>query len=278
MFYLVHYFLFFILIINIHKISCFKDTSPFIFYRTYSSFKSIFSDHISITLSGHAFQSLVRSSIDCESGYHVFVLQPGLHADDLKHSVMPWIKNSIDKAPERLVVPYGYGYVDVENIIKYVEDKCYIKSILIDAESGEYPLLYNETEKILILQFPPIVGTMEERRHLLTNHDLFLHFLLASLPHESKYSMIYISTPGPVIIQHRDASVYSTPMIPVKYNSNNPKGLFSKYSFFSEGIYMIWIVLFIIFSILIVALTAISSIKISYGSFELKKDVIKKNK
>ncbi|EMR08851.1 hypothetical protein PNEG_02638 [Pneumocystis murina B123] len=274
--YNILYFL--VLLINIHKISCFEDTSPFIFYRSYSSYQSVFSDHVSTTLSGHAFQSLVRASIDCESTYYVFVLQPGLHADDLKHTVMPWIKKSIDIAPERLVVPYGYGDVDVENIIKYVEDKCYIYSIVIDSQSGEYPLLYNETEKILVVQFPPIVGTLEERRDLLTNHDLFLHYLLTSLPHGSKYSMIYISTPGPVIIQHRDASVYSTPMIPVKYNSNNPKGLFSRYSFFSEGIYMIWIILFILFPIFIIALTAISSIKISYGSFELKKDVIKKNK
>ncbi|QSL65548.1 hypothetical protein MERGE_002861 [Pneumocystis wakefieldiae] len=181
-------------------------------------------------------------------------------------------------APERLVVPYGYGEVDVENIIKYAEDKCNMHSILINSQSGEYPLLYNMTEKIFVVRFSPILGTLEERRDLLTNHDLFLHYLISSLPHESKYSMIYISTPSPVIIQHRDASIYLAPMIPSKYNSNNPKGLFSRYSFFSEGIYMILIVLFILFPIFIVALTVISSIKISYGSFELKKDVIKKNK
>lgn len=269
---------FLIFFIWFKNILCFEDTSPFIFYTSYKTqLQSIHSDHISTTLSGHVFQSLVRTSIDCGSRYYVFVLQPGLHADDLKYNIMPWMKRSIDEASESLIIPYGYGDIDIENIIEYVEDKCHIKRILINAQSGAYPLLNDEIQRILMVKFPPIIGTLQERRDLLLNHDLFLHYVLESLPDKSKYIMIYISTPEPIAIQNRNVPTYVTSTVPIKYNFNYPKNLFSTYSFFSEGIYMIWMVLLVLLPIFIIALSAISSIKISYGSFELKKD-IKKNK
>ncbi|KAG4303976.1 hypothetical protein PORY_002629 [Pneumocystis oryctolagi] len=268
------------LLISFKGVICFEDTSPFIFYTTYKTqSEPVYSDHTLTTLSGHAFQSFVRASIDCKSEFYVIALQPGLHAEDLKYTSMPLMKGSLDKAVEKLVIQYGYGDIDLENIIEYISDKCNVDRILINVQSGSYPLLTDKERKILYLQFPPLKGSVMERWDLLKHHeDTFIHYLLSSLPHGSKHTVIYVSTPGLIMVQHRDILTETPPIIPIKYNPKQPKELLSKYEFASEGIYMIWIVLLVLFPILIVALTTISSIKISYGAFELKKDAVKKNK
>ncbi|KAG5518369.1 hypothetical protein PMAC_003166 [Pneumocystis sp. 'macacae'] len=269
-----------LLLISLRSSICFEDTSPFIFFTTYRTQpEPIYPDHTLTTLSGHAFQSFVRASIDCKSTFYVIALQPGLHAEDLKHAAMPSMKVSLNKAMEKLVIPYGYGGLDLDSVIEYVIDKCNADRILIDVQSGSYPLLDGNTKKVLYVQFPPLKGSIMERWDLLKYHeDTFLHYLLASFPHGSEYTMIYVSTPGLTMVQHRDISTDTPPVVPFKYNPKQPKGLFFNYELFSEGIYMIWMVLLVLFPILIVALMAISSIKISYGAFELKKDIIKKNK
>ncbi|KAG5438429.1 hypothetical protein PCANB_002918 [Pneumocystis canis] len=240
----------------------------------------IYPNHMLTTLSGHAFYSFIRASIDCKSKYYIIAFQPSLHAEYLKYSTMPLMKESLDKASETLVVPYGYGGIELENIIKYISDKCHSDHIFIDAESGSYPLLDGEDQKILNIRFPPLKGSLKERQNILKHHDKFLHYIITSLPHGSKYTMIYLSTPEQIISQHQDIPTNILPVIPIKYDLKQPKGLFSKYAFLSEGIHMMysWMVLIVLFPILIIALSAISSIKISYGAFELKKNVFKKNK
>ncbi|KTW27837.1 uncharacterized protein T551_02804 [Pneumocystis jirovecii RU7] len=268
-----------VLLISLRSTICFEDTSPLIFFTTYKTQpEPIYPDYVSTTLSGHAFQSFVRSSIDCKSTFYIIALQPGLHAEDLKHDAMPSMKMSLNKAEEKLVIPYGYGGMDLDDVMEYIVEKCNADRILIDAQSGSYPLLDGSGKKVLYVQFPPLKGPIMERWDLLKHHDVFLHYLLSSFPYGSEYTMIYVSTPGLTMAQHRDISTDMPPVVPLKYNPKQSKGLFSKYEFFSEGVYMIWMVLLILFPILVIALMAISSIKISYGAFELKKDVIKKNK
>ncbi len=95
---------------------------------------------------------------------------------------------------------------------------------------------------------------------------------------DGDYTVIYFSNPNefkpyeaefvdPVHVELKRRSE-ATLVGRKQSNSTDNRPLFEKYQFFTPGIFMGFIALFVILSILYVGLSALSSLQVSYGAFE----------
>ncbi len=113
---------------------------------------------------------------------------------------------------------------------------------------------------------------------MLTTQDYELGQWLSGIQADGDYTVLYFADPNEfqpyeadfVDPIHIELKRQAEPVFLERRQSNvsDKAPLFVKYQFFTPGIFMVLLVLFIMISILYVGLTALSSLQVPYGAFE----------
>ncbi|KAF8252623.1 BIG1-domain-containing protein [Wilcoxina mikolae CBS 423.85] len=267
----------------------FSDTSPYFLISSSSSIPSSARTHN--ILSTTSFISLASAEIKkCESDAYILVSQPGLHIEDLtatKHAGVH-IKDllaSVD-ADRRLIA--GNVFVTggnegdmgavVEKLQSVAERECDARVKGVDAKTGSLEMGMDEGKKpkVIRVDFDALTGDKEERKKMVEVHDAFLHSVLEMVG-AGRYTLVFASSPIGAVEEEKK-KVEKKPQLELRSvevredagvkNQTIGGGLFHRYQFFTPGIFMGYLAFFLLISILYVGLSAVSSIQVSYGSFD----------
>ncbi|KAI9739521.1 MAG: hypothetical protein M1834_006237 [Cirrosporium novae-zelandiae] len=275
--------------------NAFADTSPFFFFSTSELLISVPEIQTPSTL----IPRLSNLLSSCPSDFYVLVSQPGLDASDLS-----WFPRSAPNLRRRMdgtnkdvrssfEIRDVLGEVNSAEIEKSLAEMCRAGVVAVDASTGSFPILSDATPRVIRLDFPSLPTTRGAMKA--AEHDAFLNSVLDLLPSE-KYTVIYTtshiqdSVEGSQIQENdqlyemnngmwedevhmdlkRDFSASSgLAHVSKKDEIQLPDGpLFARYQFFTPGIFMGLFVSFILLSILYIAITALSSLQVSYLAFD----------
>ena len=239
------------------------------------------------TQSGSAFRTTVLSALTCDPGMAtVFAVQPSVHASDLAGERSPLMRKLVSDAKTKMVVPYGHGDVDVAEMARQVAEKCDVREESIERIAGAtmtHPVYDDDDNiqgasgerqsRIIIVDLPTLPVSHDERQMTIGDNEHFLNSLLKSLPRR-EYNLIYVSTPAPAAPGSYRRSHPSlnagSPLLAEKKAKNGTAtgGLFSRYQYFTPGIFMGYMAMLILVPVLIVGLQALNSLQISYRAFD----------
>ncbi|KAK9481381.1 BIG/ATPase V1 complex, subunit S1 [Lipomyces japonicus] len=251
-------------------------------------------EHISgasITSSGH-FEDLARKLVlGHQADVYVVVNQPGLHASDFSavsaERTTPNLRKLFDQAETAYAVRNAHGSFDIESLEKHIVDTYGADTVVIDAASDAFSLPTNDGTKVIRLEFP-VLPVDYTRAATLADNDAFLYSVM-SLVRTENYAVIFASTPisrpfakrgtaasNAVPTNTTDAyptGVYGYPTgsafpTEIPEGARTDGSLFTRYQFFTPGIFMSIIASLILIFILGIGLKSIASIKISYDAFE----------
>jgi hypothetical protein len=123
----------------------------------------------------------------------------------------------------------------------------------------------------------------EERRGTMQRHDAFLKMVLELLP-TRRFVLVLASSPisdtagvlpapaAAAVQKHQEALELRSVEVQEEAGKNETtgpsEGLFHRYQFFTPAILMGYVALAVLLLVLYVGLSAISSVQVSYGSFE----------
>lgn len=208
------------------------------------------------------------SALSCDIYNTVIAVQPSVHASDFDGSTAPLIKSFVSQAGSKIVVPYVHGEIDAEDLATHIAKQCEAQIERIDATSMAHPIYDSDEKRVILVTFPTLPISQEQRRLTLNDNDAFLHSLIQSLP-GSDFHLIYLSTPPPASpASFRRAHISLSDELAYKKSNSTTGGLFSHYQYFTPGIFMGYMALLILVPVLIVGLQAINSIQVSYKAFE----------
>ena len=227
------------------------------------------------------------SALTCDAGRAtVFAVQPSVHASDLAGERSPLLRKLVRDAKTKMVVPYGHGDVDVVEMARQVAEKCGVREEAIERIAGAtmtHPVYDDASDdeaevsdregRILIVDLPTLPVSHDERQLTIGDNEHFLNSLLKSLP-KREYNLIYVSTPAPAAPgsyrrSHPTVNAGS-PLLAEKRAKNGTAsgGLFSRYQYFTPGIFMGYMAMLILVPVLIIGLQALNSLQISYRAFD----------
>lgn len=223
------------------------------------------------TLSSASFRSAALASLQCELPNTIIAIQPSIHASDFENDAAPQIRKYVAHAGSKIVVPYGYGEVDSEEVVSTIAKQCDATIERIDASSMSHPIFEAIDERrLIVVSFPTLPLSNELRKIAMSDNDAFLHSLLKSLPSQD-FNLLYLSTPppaSPASFRRAHISLNDDSASAMKSNRNATGGLFSRYQYFTPGIFMGYMALLILVPVLVVSLKAINSVQVSYKAFE----------
>ncbi|KAM5467338.1 hypothetical protein MferCBS49748_004051 [Microsporum ferrugineum] len=233
------------------SVDAFRDTSPFFLFSTNS-----FETQSSQLQSASSLLSTVSSDLSsCPSDFYILVSQPGVHVLDFSN------RRSAPRLRERVLKQDGIikssfavsevvGEFDADSLQKQLENKCKAETVVVNGDDG------------------------------------FLATLIDLLP-SSNYTVLYTTTPrgtepiAEVDIGHFEMGAnplqdpltfkrefQSHPSRDDKPKKRNKSSLFSEYQFLSPGLFMGLITTAILGTILYVGLSALTSLQVSYASFD----------
>ncbi|KAK9333398.1 BIG/ATPase V1 complex, subunit S1 [Lipomyces starkeyi] len=276
---------------SLSAVYAFEDTSPLMLLS--SKKVSAVHDHLSsasITSSEH-FHDLARKLVsEFQAGTYIVVSQPGLHASDFSattaESTTPHLRKLYQQAETAYAVRNAHGAFNMETLQKHIVDTWGAETVVIDAASDAFTIPSSEKPKLVRVDFP-VLPVDYTRASALADNDAFLYSIMSLLPSDD-FAVIYTSTPisRPFIAKRNavpdvagdapsptNSSDYSNPIstlfptvIPAAARTDG--SIFTRYQFFTPGMFMAIIASMILIVILGVGLNAISSIKISYDAFE----------
>ncbi|KAF8468951.1 vacuolar ATP synthase subunit S1-domain-containing protein [Kalaharituber pfeilii] len=156
--------------------------------------------------------------------------------------------------------------------------------LTVGAEAGAFERFGNMKPKAVVVSFQEPDQDPKQRTKDLADTDAFLFSILESLA-TNKYTLIYTSTPRPLVdnlpfqSQHlQDPTTPSDELRRRSFAARDDKpdeppsldkaSLFQRYAFFTPGIFMGYLAAFFVVMIAYVGLTALLSLKVSYGAFE----------
>ncbi|KAK9318589.1 vacuolar ATP synthase subunit S1-domain-containing protein [Lipomyces starkeyi] len=270
---------------SLSAVYAFEDTSPLMLLS--SKKVSAVHDHLSsasITSSEH-FHDLARKLVsEFQAGTYIVVSQPGLHASDFSattaESTTPHLRKLYQQAETAYAVRNAHGAFNRETLEKHIVDTWGAETVVIDAASDAFTIPSSEKPKLVRVDFP-VLPVDYTRASALADNDAFLYSIMSLLPSDD-FAVIYTSTPiSRPFIAKRNAIPYVASDAPSPINSSdysNPTviaaaartdgSIFTRYQFFTPGMFMAIIASTILVVILGVGLNAIASIKISYEAFE----------
>lgn len=196
-------------------------------------------------------------------------IQPAIHASDFNENAAPLIRDYVSHAGSKIVVPYGHGEIDPEKVVGHIANQCGSRVERIDAGLMSHPIFEDDDAKVLVVTFPTLPLSVEQRRLAINDNDAFLHSLIQSLSTKD-FNLLYLSTPppaAPASFRRAHISLDDEPVSSTKSNSTSGR-LFSHYQFFTPGIFMGYMALLILVPVLIVGLQAINSLQVSYRAFD----------
>ncbi|RMZ92626.1 hypothetical protein DV736_g131, partial [Chaetothyriales sp. CBS 134916] len=232
-----------------------------------------------------------QSLSSCPSDYYILVSQPGVTADDYRSrrtSSSLWQRLATkpdSNIRSRLSIPEVIGTVNIKSVAKQVAQSCHLPQLDIDATAGSIPASYDMPRSVVSVQ---LAAPFDSRReHDLSQNDALLGSLLDMIPTHN-YTLLYTTSPerpveegkeyamDPSDIQeslHLDLkrAVGSAAELAARRSSNETLvngPLFHRYQFFTPGIFMGFLVGFILLLILYVAISALSSLQVTYAAFD----------
>ncbi|KAI9742673.1 MAG: hypothetical protein M1818_003814 [Claussenomyces sp. TS43310] len=282
--------------------TAFKDTSPYLFFST-SELPSPLPVYSNKRL--HPATSVLQDTKEflatCPSDTYIIISQPNANVDDFSTSrTVPFLRRAMtnDDVETAFSVAEVSGQLQAEDLRDYIKTTCKAMTVDIGPESTtldprDLQIIMEHSgkgtdmdqadslgPKILFSGFEPLPSSEPERSMRLADNDAYLQSTFDNLP--AKYSVMYVTSPVSEAIFHPSYDAdFSSPLHTemkrqfhgvrnAKRNSTIPEGapLFQKYQFFTPGLFMGLIVSFVLLSILAVAISAVSSLKVSYGAFD----------
>ncbi|KAK9460690.1 vacuolar ATP synthase subunit S1-domain-containing protein [Lipomyces oligophaga] len=286
---------------SLTAVQAFEDTSPLMLLAS----QMIPSVHeqmsgASIVSASH-FQDLAHKMVsDHKADAYVVVSQPGLHASDFsavgQEQKTPNLRSLYEKAATAYAIRNAHGNFDVDLLEKHIVDTWGADTLVVDSASDASAQVKPTSEKtqVVRVEFPALPNDLS-RSNALVDNDVFLASILSLLNSEN-IAIVYSSTPiaRPYVAKRNTATeedvtpsyvdeligtlpdgtiVYPT-STGTGYPTMIPEGartdgsIFTRYQFFTAGLFMSIIAAIVLLAILGVGLKSIASIKISYEAFE----------
>ncbi|KAK9472555.1 vacuolar ATP synthase subunit S1-domain-containing protein [Dipodascopsis tothii] len=210
----------------------------------------------------------------------VVVHQPGVHSSDFSGSTPAHatanLRQLFDKAELSYAVRHAHGALDVDALHKHCASKWGAETTEIDARTNAFSLPETAGPHVVRVNFPA-PPTDSTRAAVLADHDAFLSSVMSVLG-AYKYAVVYTSSAAGALGK-REAPSQTTALpaatsgyvfvsgtaVPIGDLTNG--SVFTRYQFFTPGMFMAIVASLLMVVILGVALQAISSIKISYDAF-----------
>lgn len=255
-------------------VQAFSDTSPFIIFST-SPFISTDSSSISQLQTSASILDTVSSLLSsCPTFQYALVSMPNLNAGDIRDGSgscrMPNLCRAVrggDGGP--------HSHFSVAEVVGQVTDTALAKRIheACRKAKGEAPSMRGYP----VMTHLPSPGDQKLRSEVLAENDYELGRILEALGDD--YTVLIFSDPNefkayePSFVEpvHMDLKRHQHHPVIIGRgagNSTDNRGLFEKYQFFTPGIFMSLIALFVMLSILTVGLKALSGLQVSYGAFD----------
>ncbi|KAM5434929.1 hypothetical protein McanCB56680_004846 [Microsporum canis] len=266
------------------SVDAFRNTSPFFLFSTNS-----FETQSSQLQSASSLLSTVSSDLSsCPSDFYILVSQPGVHVLDFSN------RRSAPRLRERVLKQDGVikssftvsevvGEFDADSLQKQLENTCKAETVVVNGDV--LPSGYKHRPQVIKVEFPAPPVDISRSSQLVEN-DGFLATLIDLLP-SSNYTVLYTTTPrgtepiAEVDIGHFEMGAnplqdpltfkrefQSHPSRDDKPKKRNKSSLFSEYQFLSPGLFMGLITTAILGTILYVGLSALTSLQVSYASFD----------
>ncbi|KAK9377096.1 BIG/ATPase V1 complex, subunit S1 [Lipomyces chichibuensis] len=267
---------------SLSAVYAFEDTSPLMLLA--SKKISAVHDHLSsasITSAEH-FHDLARKLVsEFQAGTYIVVSQPGLHASDFStataESTTPHLRKLYQQAETAYAVRNAHGAFSMETLEKHIVDTWGAETIVIDAASDAFTIPSSENPKLVRVDFP-VLPVDYTRASALADNDAFLYSIMSLLSSDD-FAVVYTSTPisRPFIAKRNAVSYASDATTPINSSdysntlaaaARTDGSIFTRYQFFTPGMFMAIIASIILVVILGVGLYSIASIKISYDAFE----------
>ncbi|KAI0397263.1 BIG1-domain-containing protein [Xylariaceae sp. FL0594] len=241
----------------------FTDSSPFILFSTAKLSKPATQDQLQS--SSRVIESAKKLLSSCPTDHYLLVSQPNLNAAHLSSpATVPNLSKSLNQAASSYSIAEVAGDVDLKSIAAYIQEKC--------------GLPRSAVEQIAFAPVPsPAAGAADALKQ---NDDKLGAFLEHYAAAADSYTVIYAGVPGTEKAQMYVPEFTTTGVdqselkrqlhvVERRQEAGNKKlPLFEKYQFFTPGIFMGLIALFILISILYVGISAVASLQVPYGAFE----------
>ncbi|KAF3940271.1 hypothetical protein ABW19_dt0209744 [Dactylella cylindrospora] len=269
-------------------VSAFADTSPLFLYSTEDLPYNLHLEKFHSLATGAEFLDAVKTTVSqCTSDAYILVLQPGVHESDFKDPrSAPQIKK-FSQTSRFVSVMDAVGYVDINEIEDYVKTRCQAHTVTVDASTSTFNSFEeNSTAQVIKLDFPVLSTHAEMRRKGQVQNDNFLSALISMMP-TAKYTVVYVSTPvgdprllvhekhvtpqeHESFLPHQSILERDAPDLELEKDAADEPagGVLSKYQFVTPV--LVWSLLIGLFLVYVasIGLGALSSIKVSYASFE----------
>ncbi|KAI0123126.1 BIG/ATPase V1 complex, subunit S1 [Xylariales sp. AK1849] len=244
----------------------FSNTSPFLMFST-SKFASS-PDELRSSEAVHSVTTDILSS--CPTERYLLVSQPNLNIQHLASSTAaPKLQNALTSSAiqGRLSISEMSGTVDLNSVSSFLRESC--------QSTGKTPSI-----DVLALDPLPASGQFQDLVESLRENDDNLGVVLQQYEMAGDYTFIY--TAGPRTEEAKEAKSYEATFrdtthqelkrqlgkIQRREDARDTRPLFEKYQFFTPGIFMGLVALFILFSILGVGISALGSLQVPYGAFD----------
>ncbi|KAF9166079.1 hypothetical protein DFQ26_008749 [Actinomortierella ambigua] len=190
--------------------------------------------------------SSMNELVDCSHKVVLFVDESELHASDL-NTGRPGLKREMKNAKYSTQIAFVHGELDFEELATKQAEKCH--ATLINADS---------TESISSLKTPAFVYL-----HLPADssekQDGTLDSIISTIKQQAKkdYLVVYSSskTKNPLTRRRLDVRQDPEQQPGEPQPSQQPSGVFHHYTFFSQGIYMALLIMFLVVPIILIGVS-----------------------
>ncbi|KAA8909307.1 BIG/ATPase V1 complex, subunit S1 [Sphaerosporella brunnea] len=266
--------------------SAFSDTSPYILLSPHSSIPAAARDQSFLPSS--QFLNTARDVIKkCDADAYVIVSQPGVHIEDFAAAGVH-MKDLVQEVGRKAWVA-DFVYADsqradmggvVEALQELAVGGCNAVVEGVDAKTATFKPFDGTRPRVVRVDFEALPAAAKARSHTLERHDAFLHSVLDLLP-TRRFVLVFASSPISAPLTSSPAAPHKQAALELRSieekvvvlekggrNETNVGGLFHKYQFFTTPILMGYVAVTVMLVILYVGLSAISSVGVSYGSFD----------
>ncbi|KAG0077635.1 hypothetical protein BGZ92_001838 [Podila epicladia] len=178
----------------------------------------------------------VLDMVDCHKAILV-VDEPELHSSDLGQRGRTGLKTQIQGAESSLQIPFVNGGVDLESLAEQLATKC------------NAPFVDANVDRDFEVKAPSVIFKTLNSDSVEENDSIFTKIVsnLESQVQDNFLVLYSSSQTKDFPKKHR----LSTRQLPVQPSPSKPAGLFHTYTFFSQGIFMGFLVVFIVIPIAI---------------------------
>ncbi|PWW75160.1 BIG1-domain-containing protein [Tuber magnatum] len=254
--------------------AAFQNTSPFFLYSSSKFEKPNASSQIATTA---AVSSIAQNIIKlCASEAYILVQLPGAHASDFASSkAAPTLYTALQTTEGSSFAVdnvYGHGAEAeslTETMTRYAEEACDAEVVEVDAKTGSFGGFDDMKPKVIRVNFAELPTGRRARMKALRENDSFLQSVISLIP-TSKYTLIYTTTPLFTRLEVQSAPSGELRRRDDHKNTTRPTvgSLFSRYQFFTPGIFMGYLAGLFLLAVLYVAVSSVSSLTVTYGAFE----------